>query len=85
MSDMEIEVFVHDALCMAYSGRCLLSGYINKHDPNKGTYTNSCRWKYDVHAAKETETGDVIAEPDEGGTTRHPFAQNQVKTKLAPN
>lgn len=61
--DMEIEVFVHGALCMAYSGRCLLSGYINKRDPNQGTCTNSCRWKYDVHAAKETETGDVIAEP----------------------
>jgi len=61
--EMEIEVFVHGALCMAYSGRCLLSGYINKRDPNQGTCTNSCRWKYDVHAAKETETGDVIAEP----------------------
>ncbi len=61
--EMEIEVFVHGALCMAYSGRCLLSGYINKRDPNQGTCTNSCRWKYDVHDAKETETGDVIAQP----------------------
>ena len=61
--EMELEVFVHGALCMAYSGRCLLSGYINKRDPNQGTCTNSCRWKYDVHAAQENETGDVIAEP----------------------
>ncbi len=61
--EMELEVFVHGALCMAYSGRCLLSGYINKRDPNQGTCTNSCRWKYDVHEAKETETGDVIAQP----------------------
>jgi len=59
--DIELEVFVHGALCMAYSGRCLLSGYINKRDPNQGTCTNSCRWKYDVHQASETETGDVIA------------------------
>ncbi|GAA6171094.1 tRNA 5-hydroxyuridine modification protein YegQ [Colwellia sp. KU-HH00111] len=59
--EMELEVFVHGALCMAYSGRCLLSGYINKRDPNQGTCTNSCRWKYDTHQAKETETGDVIA------------------------
>jgi len=59
--EMELEVFVHGALCMAYSGRCLLSGYINKRDPNQGTCTNSCRWKYDVHEAKEIETGDVIA------------------------
>ena len=51
--EMELEVFVHGALCMAYSGRCLLSGYINKRDPNQGTCTNSCRWKYDVHQAKE--------------------------------
>jgi putative protease len=59
--EMELEVFVHGALCMAYSGRCLLSGYINKRDPNQGTCTNSCRWKYDSHAAKETETGDIVA------------------------
>ncbi len=59
--EMELEVFVHGALCMAYSGRCLLSGYINKRDPNQGTCTNSCRWKYDSHQAKETETGDIIA------------------------
>lgn len=59
--DIEIEVFVHGALCMAYSGRCLLSGYINKRDPNQGTCTNSCRWKYDAHAATENETGDIVA------------------------
>jgi putative protease len=59
--DIELEVFVHGALCMAYSGRCLLSGYINKRDPNQGTCTNACRWKYDAHPATETATGDVIA------------------------
>jgi len=59
--EMELEVFVHGALCMAYSGRCLLSGYMNRRDPNQGTCTNSCRWKYDTHKAKETETGDIIA------------------------
>lgn len=59
--DIEIEVFVHGALCMAYSGRCLLSGYINKRDPNQGTCTNSCRWKYDAHPATENESGDIVA------------------------
>ena len=59
--DIELEVFVHGALCMAYSGRCLLSGYINKRDPNQGTCTNACRWKYDAHEAKENETGDIVA------------------------
>lgn len=55
--DMELEVFVHGALCMAYSGRCLLSGYINKRDPNQGACTNSCRWPYQVHAAVEDDAG----------------------------
>jgi len=59
--DMELEIFVHGALCMAYSGRCLLSGYINKRDPNQGTCTNACRWKYGVHQANENETGDIVA------------------------
>ncbi|QDE32146.1 tRNA 5-hydroxyuridine modification protein YegQ [Shewanella polaris] len=58
--DIELEVFVHGALCMAYSGRCLLSGYMNKRDPNQGTCTNACRWKYDVHQAQQTDSGDII-------------------------
>jgi putative protease len=57
--DMELEVFVHGALCIAYSGRCLLSGYFNHRDPNQGSCTNSCRWKYDVKEAKETIEGDI--------------------------
>ena len=58
--EMEIEVFVHGALCIAYSGRCLLSGYMNHRDPNQGTCTNACRWKYDAHEAQETPSGDII-------------------------
>jgi len=59
--EIEIEVFVHGALCIAYSGRCLLSGYMTHRDPNQGACTNSCRWQYNVHEAKEDETGDLIA------------------------
>src|SRR5690606_21042982 len=58
--DMELEVFVHGALCMAYSGRCLLSGYINRRDPNQGTCTNACRWKYQAHEAQENELGGIV-------------------------
>lgn len=58
--DIELEVFVHGALCMAYSGRCLLSGYINHRDANQGTCTNSCRWKYDVEEATENELGEIV-------------------------
>ena len=59
--DVELEVFVHGALCIAYSGRCLLSGYANHRDPNQGSCTNSCRWKYDAHEAKETPEGNYSA------------------------
>ena len=62
--NMELEIFVHGALCMAYSGRCLLSGYMNKRDPNQGTCTNACRWSYDVKDATEDETGDVVQKVD---------------------
>jgi putative protease len=57
--DMELEVFVHGALCIAYSGRCLLSGYMSHRDSNQGACTNSCRWKYNTQEARETSTGDV--------------------------
>jgi len=59
--DIELEVFVHGALCIAYSGRCLLSGYFNHRDPNQGSCTNSCRWKYDIKEAEETIEGDIKA------------------------
>ena len=57
--DIELEVFVHGALCIAYSGRCLLSGYFNHRDPNQGTCTNACRWDYKVHDAATDEMGDA--------------------------
>lgn len=58
--EIELEVFVHGALCMAYSGRCLLSGYINKRDPNQGTCTNACRWEYKVEEGKEDVVGNIV-------------------------
>jgi putative protease len=85
--DMELEVFVHGALCIAYSGRCLLSGYFNHRDANQGTCTNSCRWDYKVDNAAEDGTGDIqkidfdfdkalsqSALSDCGGQARHPMA-----------
>lgn len=61
--DTELEVFVHGALCIAYSGRCLLSGYFNRRDPNQGSCTNSCRWDYKMKAGEEDAGGDVHAVP----------------------
>ena len=87
--DMELEIFVHGALCIAYSGRCLLSGYFNHRDPNQGTCTNSCRWDYKVHDASEDAAGvirlnefDFKAEMEKsslsgcGSLPRHPLADN---------
>ena len=60
--DMELEVFVHGALCIAYSGRCLLSGYFNRRDPNQGTCTNACRWNYrTMDADVDPNTGEALA------------------------
>ncbi|MCA0973825.1 tRNA 5-hydroxyuridine modification protein YegQ [Halomonas denitrificans] len=57
---LDIETFVHGALCIAYSGRCLLSGYFNRRDPNQGTCTNACRWQYQTHAATTDDCGDLV-------------------------
>ncbi len=59
--DTELEVFVHGALCIAYSGRCLLSGYFNHRDPNQGTCTNSCRWDYTLTPTRTDGSGDAHA------------------------
>ena len=67
--DIELEVFVHGALCIAYSGRCLLSGYLSHRDSNQGACTNTCRWKYSTHEATETETGDIIPVRSMNGIT----------------
>jgi len=57
--DTELEVFIHGALCIAYSGRCLLSGYFNHRDGNQGTCTNSCRWEFNLKGAQVEPGGDV--------------------------
>ncbi len=71
--DMELEVFVHGALCIAYSGRCLLSGYFNHRDANQGVCTNSCRWEYKVSDL----TSGV------GGQPRHSEADREYQLEEA--
>ncbi len=94
--DIELEVFVHGALCMAYSGRCLLSGYFNHRDANQGSCTNACRWDYGLEKAAEDISGDIVpiqvldgmnnAQPfaETGSVERHPLA-DQVYTLTEPN
>jgi putative protease len=69
--EVELEVFVHGALCIAYSGRCLLSGYFNHRDANQGACTNACRWDYRV-AKAVPERYSVAAELEP--QTRHASA-----------
>lgn len=54
--DIKLEIFVHGAMCMAYSGRCLLSNFITGRPSNRGACAQLCRWKYDV-ILRECETG----------------------------
>ncbi|MFH6600333.1 tRNA 5-hydroxyuridine modification protein YegQ [Ectopseudomonas khazarica] len=79
---MELEVFVHGALCMAYSGRCLLSGYINRRDPNQGTCTNACRWQYQATPAAENELGEIVRVVDptlgQGAPTSQAFVLQEA-------
>ena len=72
--DMEIEVFVHGALCIAYSGRCLLSGYFNHRDANQGTCTNACRWDYRIAREDLDAVSQTLAEVPVSEIKRHPAA-----------
>jgi U32 family peptidase len=87
--EMELEVFVHGALCIAYSGRCLLSGYFNHRDPNQGSCTNSCRWDYKTHVSDNNDDSPQKIEfkaldamnnqnafSDCGSQERHPLADD---------
>ena len=56
--DMEIETFVHGAMCISYSGRCLLSNFMVGRDANQGACTHPCRWKYSI--VEETRPGEVM-------------------------
>jgi len=60
-TDVEIEVFIHGAMCIAYSGRCTLSNYMTSRDSNRGGCCQSCRWEYDLLATEADELVDVVA------------------------
>ncbi|WP_286033544.1 peptidase U32 family protein [Fusobacterium necrogenes] len=65
--DIELEVFVHGAMCMAISGRCLLSNYMTSRDANRGDCSQACRWKYNL--VEETRPGEYMpVYEDEHGT-----------------
>lgn len=65
--ELEIECFVHGAMCVSFSGRCLISEYLTGRDPNRGDCSQPCRWKY--HLYEENREGNYFpVEEDNGGT-----------------
>ena len=64
--DLEIETFIHGAMCISYSGRCLLSNYFTGRDANRGACTHPCRWKYAVVEEKRPGEYFPIEEDDRG-------------------
>lgn len=53
--DIQLEAFVHGAMCISYSGRCLLSDYLDGRSSNRGACVQSCRWKYEIRALNPSD------------------------------
>lgn len=68
--DLQLEAFIHGAMCISYSGRCLLSNYLAGRDSNRGACVQACRWKYTVRAQREenAQGGELEIQEDERGT-----------------
>lgn len=64
--DLRIEAFVHGAMCVSFSGRCLLSNYLTGRDANRGQCAQPCRWKY--HLVEEKRPGEYFEISEDGGT-----------------
>lgn len=64
----EIEVFAHGAMCISYSGRCLLSNYLSGRDSNRGACVQSCRWQYEIREKSRTDGEFMPIEEDDRGT-----------------
>ncbi len=67
--DIKLETFIHGAMCVSYSGRCLLSNFMTGRSANKGNCAHSCRWRYKVYLEEEKRPGDFFElEEDDRGT-----------------
>ncbi len=74
--DIEIEAFIHGAMCIAYSGRCTLSNHMTARDSNRGGCCQSCRWDYDLYEVKDGEENALFHDEDV------PFAMSPKDLKL---
>lgn len=66
--ETELEAFVHGAMCISYSGRCLLSNYLSNRDSNRGECVQACRWNYEIREPKRHDTAGLEVEEDSRGT-----------------
>ena len=66
MTTAELEIFVHGAMCMSYSGRCLLSNYLTRRDANRGACTHPCRWQYALVESQRPGEYLALEEDDRG-------------------
>ena len=66
LNNVELEVFIHGAMCISYSGRCLLSNYLTGRDSNRGACVQACRWKYFIR--EENRDDELPIEEDQRGT-----------------
>lgn len=66
IGDVELEAFVHGAMCVSHSGRCLLSNFLSHRDGNHGDCVQACRWEYSIHEVKNDSKKLIISEDERG-------------------
>ena len=72
-TDLEIEAFVHGAMCISYSGRCTLSNHMSDRDANRGGCSQSCRWKYDLYDMPLAKNARVSKDKSQKNTLCQPW------------
>jgi len=80
--DIELESFVHGAICIAYSGRCLLSNYFTHRDANQGACTNACRWEYKLYGENNTKEQNYYIEETERPGLLMPIDEDEHGTYI---
>ncbi|MCL6570621.1 MAG: U32 family peptidase [Bacillus sp. (in: Bacteria)] len=77
--DIEIETFIHGAMCIAYSGRCTLSNHMTARDSNRGGCCQSCRWNYDLYKLEGNDTEVALFEEDDASFAMSPKDLNLIQ------
>ena len=80
--DIELESFVHGAICIAYSGRCLLSNYFTHRDANQGACTNACRWEYKLYSEDNSQNQKYYLEESERPGSLMPIDEDEHGTYI---